>query len=66
MGATLSERTGIHYCIRCRAEVEREAYFANDHVCDGCASRTETYPLGTPGQPCAYRPIDRLRNEDAN
>ena len=32
----LNERTGIHVCIRCLAEIPGEEYFANDHVCQKC------------------------------
>ena len=31
------ERTGKHYCVRCRAEVPSDEYFANDFLCNRCA-----------------------------
>jgi len=37
----LNERSGKHLCTRCLAETEAEEYFANDHVCDKCASEEE-------------------------
>jgi hypothetical protein len=35
----LAERTGIHYCVRCLAEVPSDEYFANDFCCDRCAEQ---------------------------
>jgi len=32
----LKERTKLHYCIRCKKEIQLEEYLENDHVCDEC------------------------------
>jgi hypothetical protein len=41
----LKERTGKHYCVSCLEETPADRYFLNDHVCDRCAARAETFPL---------------------
>ena len=33
----LDERSGLHHCVRCLAEVPSDQYFANDFFCDRCA-----------------------------
>jgi hypothetical protein len=43
----LKERTGKHYCVSCLFETPAAQYFANDHVCDACAARDQSYPLAT-------------------
>jgi len=37
----LKERTEKHYCVRCLSEVERDAYFQNDFLCEKCAAAEE-------------------------
>ncbi len=37
----LPERTGKHFCVKCRADVPAEEYFRNDFVCDKCAEEEE-------------------------
>ena len=43
----LQERTGRHYCVRCRVEVPADVYFANDFECDLCVETDEAFPLAT-------------------
>jgi hypothetical protein len=37
----LPERTGKHFCVKCRAEVPADEYFRNDFVCGKCAEEEE-------------------------
>ena len=37
----LPERTGKHFCVKCRAEVPADEYFRNDFMCDPCAEEEE-------------------------
>ncbi len=48
----LPERTGRHYCVRCRVEVPSDVYFANDFECEECVQTDEAFPLAsTPDEP---------------
>jgi hypothetical protein len=43
----LAERTGRHFCVRCKAEVPADIYFANDFECDECVETDEAFPLAS-------------------
>jgi hypothetical protein len=51
----------MHKCVHCLADTPLPEYLANDHICDGCASEPEAFPLSSPSHFETYSPVDRLR-----
>ena len=43
----LSERTGVHRCVKCLREVPSEEFFRLDHLCGSCTVAEEEFPLAS-------------------
>lgn len=60
----LTERSGIHICVRCLREVRPDEYYRLDHVCAECAEQIDHFPLAS--TPAPQTPKKKAKGEKSS